>query len=132
MSNWPPDPNKAPENNPAPNNNSNNQSPRSLPVSSGGREWHLLEKTLMASIEEQRRARRWRVISKVLSLLTLLLLFFMLSRSCTPTESISTVDVTKPHIAVVDVEGVIAADTVTNSYDISAALTEAFKSKGKK
>lgn len=134
MSNWPPDPNKAPENNPAPNN-SNNKSPqasRPLTVSSGGREWHLLEKTLMASIEEQRRARRWRVISKVLSLVTLLLLFFMLSRGCAPTESISSVDVTKPHLAVVDIKGVIGPDDVANSYDINAALTEAFKSKGSK
>lgn len=131
MSNWPPDPNKTPDNTPTPNN-SDNPSPRVMPVSSGGREWHLLEKTLLASIEEQRRARRWRVISKVLSLLTLLLLFFMLSRSCSTAESISSVDVTKPHIAVVDLQGVISADNTANAYDVSAALSEAFESKGAK
>lgn len=134
MSNWPPDPNKTPDNNSAPNNSNNKspQTPRSLPVSSGGREWHLLEKTLLASIEEQRRARRWRVISKVLSLATLLLLFFMLSRGCSTTDPISTADVTTPHLAVVDIEGVISADDPANAYDVSAALTEAFESKGSK
>ena len=134
MSNWPPDPNKTPDNNSAPNNSNNKspQTPRSLPVSSGGREWHLLEKTLLASIEEQRRARRWRVISKVLSLATLLLLFFMLSRGCSTADPISTADVTTPHLAVVDIEGVISADDPANAYDVSAALTEAFESKGSK
>ncbi|WP_296405009.1 signal peptide peptidase SppA [Psychrobacter sp.] len=134
MSNWPPDPNQTPDNNSAPNNSDNKtpQTPRSLPISSGGREWHLLEKTLLASIEEQRRARRWRVVSKVLSLATLLLLIFLLSRSCAPTDSISTVDVASPHIAVVDIKGVISADDAANSYDVSEALTEAFEAKGSK
>lgn len=133
MSNWPPDPNKVPDNNSS--NNSQNQPPqnqRPLAVSSGGREWHLLEKTLLASIEEQRRARRWRVFSKVLSLLTLLLVIFMLSRGCTSSDPINTVDVSKPHLAVVDIQGVISAEDTANAYDVSMALTEAFEAKGSK
>lgn len=131
MSNWPPDPNKVPDNNPSPNNTENTP-PRPLAVNSGGREWHLLEKTLLASIEEQRRARRWRVISKVLSLATLLLLFFIFSRGCSTADSINTVDVSRPHLAVVDIQGVISAEDTANAYDVSSALTEAFESKGSK
>lgn len=131
MSNWPPDPNKVPDNNQPPRQ-PNNQVPRTIPAGSGGREWHLLEKTLLASIEEQRRARRWSIISKLLSLGFLLLLVFLMSRACTPTESISSVDINKPHIAVVDVQGVISPTDDANAYDVSSALTEAFESKGSK
>lgn len=130
MSNWPPDPNKAPDNNSAPNPEKNrlNNPPSGLPANTRGREWHLLEKTLMASIEEQRRARRWRVISKLLTLGVFLLIFFMMARGCTPTETgLSGVDTSRSHIAVVDVEGVISSSDMANADDISAALTEAFE-----
>ncbi|WP_019673858.1 signal peptide peptidase SppA [Psychrobacter lutiphocae] len=148
MSNWPPDPNKVPDNqssnNQSPNDSNNNrnnhqqnnkqaQIPQLIPVTTGGREWHLLEKTLMASIEEQRRARRWRVFSRLLSLGTLLLVIFMLSKACTPTEkSLTSADLNKPHIAVVDLQGVISANDPANAYDVSTALTEAFNAKGSK
>ncbi|PNK61427.1 signal peptide peptidase SppA [Psychrobacter sp. FDAARGOS_221] len=138
MSNWPPDPNKVPDNQPSnnqPPQNPNNKRPHTAQIApvTGGREWHLLEKTLLASIEEQRRARRWRVISKLLSLGTLLLVIFMLSKGCTPSEKgLATVDVNKPHIAVVELQGVISANDPANAYDVSKALTEAFESKGSK
>lgn len=131
MSNWPPDPNKVPDKNPAPNT-PKNPLPRTVTSNSGGREWHLLEKTLLASIEEQRRARRWSIISKLLSLGFILLLLFTVSRGCAPTETISSVDVNKKHIAVVDVEGVISPSDPANARDISASLTEAFEAKGSK
>lgn len=128
MSNWPPEPNKVPDNNPSPNN----KPPRVLPTGAGGREWHLLEKTLLASIEEQRRARRWRIISKLITFGFILLFFFLLSRSCTTVESMNSVDVAKPHIAVVDVEGVISSSDQANAHDISAALTEAYETESAK
>ena len=48
MSDWPPKP--------------ENETPKQQPVHEQptGNEWKLLEKAVLASVEEQRRARRWR------------------------------------------------------------------------
>ena len=32
-----------------------------------GREWQILEKAVMASVDEQRKARRWSIVFKVLT-----------------------------------------------------------------
>lgn len=55
MPNWPPDPNKRPD------NSANQPVPMSPPSQPSGQEWRLLENTLLASVVEQRRARRWSI-----------------------------------------------------------------------
>ncbi len=120
MSNWPPDPNKAPDNTPAPIQ-------PSLPQNSAGREWQLLEKTLLASIEEQRRARRWGIFFKLLTFGYIISLLLLMGRGCSSSDGkVASIDATKPHIAVVDLQGVISADEKANAIDVSEALEEAF------
>lgn len=132
-SNWPPQPNK-------PNNSNNNSNNNQLPPNRqpppddrppSGREWQLLEKTLLASIAEQRSARRWRIISKLLTLGTILFAATIMAKGCSTakTNKLENVSKSQPHLAVVDLDGVISSDKDANSEDISEALTNAFENK---
>lgn len=59
MSDWPPKPQNEVQ-------NSNNKT---------GQEWQILEKAVLASVEEQRRTRRWGIFFKFLTFLYLLFVF---------------------------------------------------------
>lgn len=125
--NWPPDPNKQPE---QPKN-----SPTHIPQQHVGKEWELLEKTLMASIVEQRRARRWSVFFKLLTFAYIIVVGVLMSRGCTsttPAGGVKPLKATHEHLAVVDVKGAIAQGNDANSQDINRALTEAFENPSAK
>ena len=130
MSNWPPDPNKHPD-------NSANQPVPTQQLASNqpsGQEWRLIEKTLLASVEEQRRARRWSIFFKLLTFGYILLLFLVFGRGCStkaPT-ALEGVDTGKPHLAVVELQGTISNGDAANAYDINKALTRAFKNPNSK
>lgn len=129
MSNWPPDPNKRP------NNLSNQPAPMYQPPSQPtGKEWRLIENTLLASVVEQRRARRWSIFFKLLTFGYILLIFLTIGRGCStkaPT-GLEGIDTTKPHLAVVELQGTISNDDVANAYDVSEALTRAFENSNSK
>lgn len=134
--NWPPDPNKS--NQPQNPNSPNPQHP--LPLHSlnpseypTGGEWRLLEKTLLASIDEQRRARRWRIFFRLLTLGYILLMTLLFTKACShQPKNLEPLNSTKPHLAVVDVQGVISADKDANSEDIGESLEKAFKNSNAK
>ena len=130
MSNWPPDPNKSNKNIPSHNPNT----PAQMPANMAGREWHVIEKTLLASVEEQRRARRWGIFFKLLTFGYLLLLFVLMTRGCSSTDgsALEGLETTTPHLAVVNVQGVISEDNPANAEDISESLTRAFENPGAK
>lgn len=114
---WPPSPNNT-QANTTPNPNA--QHP----------EWRIIEKALTASVEEQRRARRWSVFFKLLTFGYLVLLLFTVSR-CQSDTSLPMGRV-KPvtsseHLAVIDVQGVISSDSQANAHDISESLKDAFE-----
>ncbi|MCP3897536.1 signal peptide peptidase SppA [Moraxella sp.] len=119
---WPPNPHK--NQTPAqqePINPSNASQPNSP-------EWRLIEKTMMASIDEQRRARRWSIFFKLLTFAYVVFFVLMLGRSCTPTQTKgASLGISEPHLAVVDVRGAITADGETSAHHINSALTEAFE-----
>ncbi len=129
MSNWPPDPNKRPDdspNQPAPIQQQHNQP--------SGQEWRLIENTLLASVVEQRRARRWGIFFKLLTFGYILLIFLTVGRSCStkaPT-GLEGIDTSKPHLAVVELQGVISNDDKANAYDVNKALRRAFENKNSK
>lgn len=129
MSNWPPDPNKPSNNNPNTPNN-----PSQIPANMAGREWHVIEKTLLASIEEQRRARRWSIFFKLLTFGYLILIFVIMGRGCSSSEGtgLEGLDTKSPHLAVVNVQGVISEDNPANANDISDSLTQAFENSNAK
>lgn len=129
MSNWPPDPNKRSD------NSSNQPAPMHQPPSQPtGQEWRLIENTLLASVVEQRRARRWSIFFKLLTFGYILLLFLTIGRGCStkaPT-GLEGMDTSKPHLAVVELQGTISNDDKANAYDVSDALTRAFENSNSK
>jgi len=112
MSSWPPNP------------DSQQHTPSSQPQPTS-KEWFLLEKTLLASIEEQRRARRWNIFFKGVSFFFLLLFFVILGKSCGGGDG-NIAAATAPHLAVVDITGEIGEGKSANSDDIISALNAAF------
>lgn len=133
--NWPPNPNPTPNPNPQmpqqpqqPQPQNPQPAPVQLPHQFAGQEWRLLEKTLMASITEQRRARRWGIFFKLLTFGYIILVGALMAKGCSPTAKtgVADIDMTKPHLAVIDVNGVISSDSEANSQAISEALNDAF------
>ncbi len=126
MPNWPPDPDRRPD-------NSASLQPMS-PNQPSGQEWRLIEKTLLASVQEQRRARRWGIFFKLLTFGYILLVFLLLGRGCSdkaPT-GLEGIDTSKPHLAVVELQGTISNGDAANAYDINKALTRAFENNNSK
>lgn len=94
-----------------------------------GKAWDLLEKVAMASITEQRRARRWGIAFKVL---TFLYLFSLLGLMAQPDRGDALTAHAGPHTAVVDIAGVIADDKDANATQINKGLEKAFKASNSK
>ncbi len=124
MPNWPPDPNKRPDD--SVNSPASQQTPQNQP---SGQEWRLIENTLLASVVEQRRARRWSIFFKLLTFGYILLLFLTIGRSCSTSAppGVDGIDTSLPHLAVVELQGVISNDDIANAYDVNKALTRAFE-----
>ncbi len=126
MPNWPPDPNKRSDNaaNPL----------QQVPQQPNGQEWRLIEKTLLASVQEQRRARRWSIFFKLLTFGYILFILLTFSRGCSSDKptGIDGINTSGPHLAVVELQGVISNADVANAYDINEALTRAFENPNSK
>lgn len=88
------------------------------------REWRLIESVLADAFEEQKKSRRWGVVFKLLTFIYLFgvgLVFYAGSRN-TDVGSIA-----RDHVAVVRVNGVIAADEEASAGRLGEALRKAFK-----
>lgn len=91
------------------------------------REQGALERLLLAHLDEQRRARRWGIFFKALGLLWLFL-FIALIASRDTADFIPT----KPHTALIDIQGEIGGEEGVYSDDIIDALNAAFDNKHSK
>lgn len=111
---WPPNPEKNPP--------SHNDQPLVR-----GEEWKLLEKTLLASVAEQRASRRWGIFFKLVTFIYLIFVLVVLGYGCSsdPSSAVKA-GMHQPHLAVIDVRGAIDEAGDTNAKNISDALTEAF------
>ncbi|MDF1764341.1 MAG: S49 family peptidase [Oleibacter sp.] len=90
------------------------------------KEWKLIEKALLSSQDEQRKARRWGIFFKILTFAYLFAIFFVIRGASQQTDvSFST----GAHVAVIEVNGVIAADQEASADNIVGALRDAFKNK---
>jgi protease-4 len=99
-----------------------------------GNEWKILEKAVLASVEEQRRTRRWGIFFKFLTFAYILFVLVALGKGCSTASSTSS-DATASgsHLAVVDIVGTIAADKQSvNSSDTIRSLKRAFDNKQSK
>lgn len=90
------------------------------------REWQLLEKLVMEGAQEQRRARRWGLVFKLGILVYMFVALMMFSPSVWQTSDASPGE---PHVALIDVKGVIMATELANADALAGALREAFEAE---
>ncbi|SDS36217.1 protease-4 [Halopseudomonas xinjiangensis] len=86
--------------------------------------WTLLEKTLMASVQEQRRSRRWGIFFKILTFAYLFAAVMLFSPFRGMDESKG---VGEPHTAVVEVRGTIADLEEASADNLVTSLRRAFE-----
>lgn len=90
------------------------------------KEWQLLEKMLLSTITEQRRARRWKIVYRLFILMALVFIVYT-SITVDPT------DISIPHgkhTALVEISGVIEDDGEVDAEDVVSSLKKAFENKG--
>ncbi len=88
-------------------------------------EWErkVLERLATEALAEQRRARRWGIFFKLLGLGYLFLLLFLFNGEQFDWSE----DVGEKHTALVEVEGIIAADSPASADNVITGLRRAFK-----
>jgi len=89
--------------------------------------WKLLEKTLLAGVQEQRRARRWGIFFKSL---TFLYLFVALALFSPLLQMGGGKEDGDSHTAVINVRGMIADQEQASADNIVGALRAAFEDSG--
>jgi protease-4 len=89
-------------------------------------ERQVIEKLARAALEEQRKARNWGIFFKSLTFLYLFVVLFAAFGWLSGGESALPGD----HTALIELNGVIAADTRSNADTINQGLNNAFESKG--
>jgi protease-4 len=90
--------------------------------SSRGREWDVLEKVLMASVEEQRRARRWGIFFKLMTFFYLAWLVWAIFGA----RGVEKGAIAGEHTAMVEISGEISDDSRANADAIIEGLQAAF------
>ncbi len=90
-----------------------------------GWERQLLEELAVSSLKEQRRARRWGILFKVLTFSYLFILLFVALGWVDDVR----VNTSGTHTALIDITGVISSDGMSNADNINASLQSAFKDK---
>lgn len=101
------------------------QDPHSSESSSVGWERQTLEKLVLATVAEQRAARRWKIFFRLLWIGLLATLVWLIQRDLSLSSSVS-----KPHTALIEVRGAIAADAEASAQSIVASLRSAFEDPG--
>ena len=92
-------------------------------------ERETLEKVLLASVHEQRRARLWGVTFKLALLLYLAVVAVLAFR---PSDGFFTNSISKEHTALIDVAGAIMEGNPTDAENLIEGLRDAVKDKGTK
>src|SRR5258708_19612466 len=90
-------------------------------------ERQVIEKLARSALDEQRKSRNWGIFFKALTFLYLFALLFMAFGWLGGREPLQ-----GDHTALVELNGVIAADTHANADVISQGLQDAFENKGTK
>lgn len=91
--------------------------------------WKLLEKTLLAGVQEQRRARRWGIFFKLLTFIYLFGALLMFSPLLHVGDG---KNASGSHTAVIDVRGLIADEESASADNIVGALRAAFEDSNTK
>ncbi|WP_437881153.1 S49 family peptidase [Pseudomonas sp. LRF_L74] len=90
---------------------------------SGEKSWALLEKTLLATVGEQRRARRWGIFFKLLTFIYLFVALLLV----VPILDLKKVAARgENHTALIEIRGMIMADESASADNIVGSLRAAF------
>jgi protease IV len=101
--------------------------PSSGPNPAPGWERATIERLLLAGLEEQRTARRWRNFIRLAWLAFFVLLFWALLH-----RGSASTDTTTPHTAVIEIKGEIASGADASAENVVAAMRSAFEDDGAK
>ncbi len=93
------------------------------------REWKLIEKMVTSAQDEQRKSRRWGIFFK---LATLAYVFIALLVFTAGRWSDDVPNPSKPHTALVELNGAIMADSEANADRLVKGIREAFKAENSK
>lgn len=88
--------------------------------------WQLIQTLVLETVNEQKRARRWRIFFRCMMFVFFFAVFFAMAKSggkAALEKGIST-----SHVAKIDIKGVIADEQMANARDINKGLQSAFKS----
>ncbi|MFV3304486.1 signal peptide peptidase SppA [Pseudomonas sp. NY15181] len=91
--------------------------------------WKLLEKAVLAGVQEQRRSRRWGIFFKLLTFLYLFVALALFSPFGGLSKSASR---SASHTALIEVKGMIADDEPASADNVVGALRSAFEDAGTK
>lgn len=94
-------------------------------AANSGWERGVLEELVLATVREQRAARRWRIFLRLMWLLLIGGIAWALfsSELATPSKS-------SPHTAMVEIKGEIASDADASAENVMAAMRSAFEDEG--
>lgn len=107
-------------------------SPRADEASDGredAKSWKLLEKTLLAGIQEQRRSRRWGIFFKFLTFAYLFAALLLFTPLMDFEKGAST---SGNHTALIEIEGMIADKEAASADNIVTSLRKAFEDSSTK
>jgi len=100
-------------------------------VGSAHWERQTIQKVLLEHITEQRRARRWSIFFKLVTL-SIFIFFMYWIFSSSSNKDITTPVLTKAHTALIDVHGEISVDQEASASRIRSALKSAFENRNVK
>lgn len=95
------------------------------------RDWQLVSEIAQESIKEQRRARKWGIFFKSVTAIYLIIFLVILFGflGAISQSQVGGNDLSRPHTALVVLEGMIADDQMANADHIASALRSAFASE---
>ncbi|MFP8968393.1 signal peptide peptidase SppA [Pokkaliibacter sp. CJK22405] len=92
------------------------------------RNWRLIEKVVMSQFKEQRRARRWGIFFKFIALAYALVLLFLWWGAPVLEDD----EPDSPHVALINMKGVIADDKPAGADAIISSLDRAYENPAAK
>lgn len=90
------------------------------------KEWKLIEKMVMSSQDEQRKARRWGIFFKFAMLAYVFIALMVFNPGMWGSDSPS---INAPHVALIDLKGPIMDDSEASADRLVKGIREAFKSE---
>ena len=93
------------------------------PTVGDDKSWKLLEKTLLAGIQEQRRSRRWGIFFKLLTFFYLIAMLVLFTPLLDVERSVTS---GSGYTALIDVRGVIADKELASADNLVTSLRAAF------